>query len=86
MSSFRVCIVFIVLFVLLTLAMVLHTRVAETTPLFFLAVLSVRSWGFVLAAVSDHAFLPTAERLAVVAERCRGFKCRSGFGRGVYTV
>ena len=31
--------------------------------------LSVRSVGFVVAAVSDHAFLPTVERPAIVAER-----------------
>ena len=30
---------------------------------------SVRSRGFVLAGVSDHAILPTSERLAVVARR-----------------
>ena len=44
-SSFRVCVVIVAKFVLLTLAVVLPTRVAETTLLFwfFLFVLSVRS-------------------------------------------
>ena len=66
-SSYRVGVVVITLSVLLTLVVVLPTRVAGTALLFPLIVF-VRS-SFVLAVVSDHAFLPTAERLAVVAER-----------------
>ena len=67
MSSFRGCVVVFALFVLL--ALVLSMRLMKTTLLVFLVVLLARSKGFVLAAVSDNAFLPTAERLAVVAER-----------------
>ena len=67
-SSFRVCVVVIALFVLLALAVLLPTRVAEAMLLlFFLVVMSVRV--FILAAVLGHAFLSTSERLAVVTER-----------------
>ena len=63
MSSFRGCVVVFALFVLL--ALVLSMRLMKTTLLVFLVVLLARSKGFVLAAVSDNAFLPTAKRLAV---------------------
>ena len=68
-SPFLVCVVVVTLSVLLTLAFVLPTRVAGTTPVFLL-VEFVPS-GTVIAAMSGHAFLPTAERLAVVTERSK---------------
>ena len=88
MSSFRVCAAVVALYVLLALDVVLPTRVAEATLSLLLVVLSVRSWGFVLAAVLDHAFLTRSERLAILAERSEvgGSKSRQGFGRGVCTA
>ena len=67
-SLFCVCVVAVALFALRALAVVLPTRVAGAVLLIFLVMISVRSRGFVVAAVSYHLLLPTSERLAVVAE------------------
>ena len=65
--SFRVCVVVVTLSVLLTLAVMLPTRMAGSTPVFLVVVLARPC--FIFAAVSGHAFLPTTGRRAVVAER-----------------
>lgn len=68
MRCFRVYVIAVALFVLLTLALMLPTRVAGATFLLFMVVLSVRSRGVVLEPVSDHGCLPTSVRRTVVTE------------------
>ena len=67
-AVFLGCVVAVVWFVLLTLALVLYTRVAGAALALVLVLLFVRARGFGLAAVSDHARLPTSVHLTGITE------------------